>query len=67
MISAPDTIRVFIPLTIRPRQWAAAHCRQPTWKLQSRGPKTQADSHPFRSNGQNSANEGCSPIVLSIT
>jgi hypothetical protein len=24
------------------------------------------DSHPFRRSGQNSANEGCSPIVLSI-
>jgi putative ABC transport system substrate-binding protein len=27
----------------------------------------RAESHPFRSSGQNSANEGCSPSVLSIT
>jgi hypothetical protein len=25
-----------------------------------------ADSHPFRSSGQNSANEDCSPSVLKI-
>ena len=28
--------------------------------------ENRANSHPFRSSGQNSANEGCSPIVLSI-
>jgi putative ABC transport system substrate-binding protein len=27
----------------------------------------RAEAHPFRSSGQNSANEGCSPSVLSIT
>ena len=27
----------------------------------------RTESHPFRSSGKNSANEGCSPIVLSIT
>ena len=28
--------------------------------------RNRACSHPFRNSGQNSANEGCSPIVLSI-
>jgi hypothetical protein len=34
--------------------------------VETTGGQGRPDSHPFRRSGQNSANEGCSPIVLSI-